>query len=150
MNLQIVRHPGDPTRLTLGVLYLDSESVCVTVEPPLRGEGMVAMPEGTYDITLSYDPVLDRPMPYAIGVPVYGAVMLGYEMRKLGEPDDTFVRFACQYSGDVDMEQHTKDDMLVFDVLMETITDAMPEVSIEVMTREPIFLTNKSSKYSRI
>src|ERR1035437_8259359 len=95
MKLELIRQNlSKTTEMTLGELLIDGEQVSMTVEPPLTGRGMNDIAEGTYRIALSSRNEPGSLTPYVIGVPVYGAVPIGYKSKRHGDPRESFIRVA--------------------------------------------------------
>jgi hypothetical protein len=86
MELVLQRKPSLP-RATLGVLFLDSEHLCHTLEDVVRERpgvpvsewkiaGETAIPAGTYQIVVNRSPRFGKELPLLVGVPGFAGVRI--------------------------------------------------------------------------
>lgn len=68
MNLLLDRQKYQ-SESTVGDLYVNGVYECVVMEPGTKEIGHPAIPEGVYDILLSWSPKFDRVLPLIINVP---------------------------------------------------------------------------------
>lgn len=79
MKIEVVRHVHTP-RSTIGSMYLDGKFECYTLEDVVRlGEkvyGKTAIPEGTYEVQITFSPRFKRDLPLLVRVPNFEGVRI--------------------------------------------------------------------------
>jgi hypothetical protein len=79
MNLELVRR-WFSDECTIGELYVDGEWECFTLEDAVREgpkiAGATAIPEGTYQVVVSYSNRFERMMPLIRNVPGYEGIRI--------------------------------------------------------------------------
>lgn len=80
MNIVVCRKYRRPT-YTIGVLSVDGEPFCDTLEDPVRPRGVkiagqTAVPAGAYEVVLTYSPRFKRVLPLLLDVPAYEGVRI--------------------------------------------------------------------------
>lgn len=80
MEIRVIREPsaGD---CTIGVLYIDGQPECYTLEDVVRPDGekvygQTAIPAGTYDVALTYSNRFKDTMPQIMDVPNFEGVRI--------------------------------------------------------------------------
>jgi len=79
MKIDLVRHVFTP-RSTIGSLYVDGKFECYTLEDVVRlGEkvyGETAIPEGTYEVQITFSNRFKRDLPLLLKVPGFEGVRI--------------------------------------------------------------------------
>lgn len=80
LNILILRDTYTPTT-TLGKCYINGQFFSYTLEDEVRGEGIkiakhTAIPQGVYDVGLSYSPRFKRKMPIVYKVPHFTGIRM--------------------------------------------------------------------------
>lgn len=125
MRLDILRLGMDPYMATVGILCLDLEMFCFTLEPPWKdnANGQSCIPEGTYDCNIAtnrklhsgqiVDETLEVQVPGRSGILFHignyardttGCILLGYsadvQIRAISASTPAFRHFVEKLKGD--------------------------------------------------
>ena len=79
MKIEVIRHTFTG-RSTIGSLYIDKKFECYTLEDVVRTgpkvHGQTAIPEGTYEVQITFSPRFKRDLPLLLNVPNFEGVRL--------------------------------------------------------------------------
>jgi len=122
---------------------LDGVRFSFTIEPPLSGDGMSAIPEGDYPVSLSHSSEQNRLLPYVLSVPEIGAVKITWGLQPRNVDMDTYIRITTSLDP---VLPHSDADMRLFNELMLKLRAGRAEgVSILVTsTREKTMKANET------
>ena len=127
MKLALLRDQPD-TICTLGTLYTDGVFECYTLEPPLTGNGVVAIPEGIFPVILAWSKHFQKVVPHLLNVPgrQYIEIHWGnYVTNTLG----------CILVGEIKDKDSILKSVLAFDALFDKIKaalDRQDSITIEI------------------
>ena len=134
MKIEVIRQIGKPSAATLGQLLVDGTLFAYTIEPPVESRGIAAMAQGAYKVALSSSNEPGSLTPYAVGVPVHGAVPISYKAPRRSEARTCFIRVAETLDH---LDYHTADDVELFNRLMDILRSAHAGgITIEVSAAE--------------
>lgn len=121
---------------TIGELYVDGEHIADTLEDRVRPEGekvygKTAIPEGTYEVKLTYSPRFKKILPEILNVPNFS----GIRIHKGNQSSKTE---GCVLVGTWDgkKEDWISDSKIAFNKLMSLLQEATDK-------KEPITITIK-------
>lgn len=124
------------TVATIGELWVNDSHLCDTLEDRVRPEGekvygKTAIPEGTYEVKLTYSPRFKKILPEILNVPNFS----GIRMHKGNQSSETE---GCVLVGTWDgkKEDWISDSRKAFDELMSLLQEATDK-------KEPITITIK-------
>lgn len=79
MKIEVIRHTFTG-RSTIGSLYIDKKFECYTLEDVVRTgpkvHGQTAIPEGTYEVQITFSPRFKRDLPLLLNVPNFEGVRI--------------------------------------------------------------------------
>lgn len=79
MKIEVIRHTFTG-RSTIGSLYIDKKFECYTLEDVVRTgpkvRGQTAIPEGTYEVQITFSPRFKRDLPLLLNVPNFEGVRI--------------------------------------------------------------------------
>ena len=134
---------------TTGILLVDGIRAAYTLEPPAKSRGLKAIEEGCYSVSLSHHSEMGRLMLYVIGVPQYGAVVIGWKPPRRGSTE-CYIRLTETEDRSHD---NPAEDERFFNEFMLRITQAKPEsIVLEVVSENNIDLegdTQNASRYQK-
>jgi hypothetical protein len=138
MTLELIRRRSNMTS-TVGVLLANGVRVAYTTEPPIKGRIVTkAMREGIYNVALSHNDDTGRLMPYVIGVPQHGAVLMHWQPKDRNKPDECYIRLSEteHVSSANEMEQQS-----FYNGLIKMLSDAQSSgLVIEILSQDKIDL----------
>lgn len=129
MELELYRDPSKDG-CTLGRLAINGVFECYTLERPIEGDGIVAIPEGTYPVVLGWSAHFQRVVPRINSVP---------------EREDIEIHFGnwvtnttgCILVGEHKEQAMIMNSMAAFKLLLDKIYDAVGKEAISIRVINP-------------
>lgn len=144
MEIKLVRDTFTK-KSTTGIIYVDDELVCYSLEDPDRDlenyperkiKGDTAIPAGRYQVTITYSPKYKRDLPLLLNVPNYE----GIRIHSGNKPEDTE---GCILPGNSRTVDWVSDSRNAFNELNSMIKDALDhkeKVFIEIVKENYTYL----------
>ena len=111
-----------------GVLYIDGDFICYTLEDPPRDEkipGITGIPEGEYPVVLNWSPRFKKILPLVLNVKGFS----GVRIHSGNKPEDTE---GCILVGDSWTNDYLFNSRKAFNALMTKLKTA-DEITLEIM-----------------
>ncbi len=133
MNLRIERvFKGD--KYTIGKLYIDGQYFCDTLEDKVRElssksdkiYGKTAIPEGIYDVILTYSPKFKRLLPLFLNVPYFKYIRI----HSGNDEDDSS---GCILVGENKIKGKVINSRITENRLMDILNDNHTNLKIEIV-----------------